>query len=506
MHSLTYRIKTMAPVIISAISGDRNMVRTKQYIPSTAFLGLLAKQIIKKKLLGNGAHHDEDFYAWFLHGKLKIGNAYILSWDEYDEYRRNLPTPFSIEKEKHGIAVYDGLFSDMDETKYLDGYCHLDGDSIQIQPVETQIEFHHARNRETGTSEKEKIFNYESIAPDQIFEGEIRGDKDDLERLLRFTGKQWTASLGRSRNAQYGTVEFRFMNDEPREEKFKIQQTEDKISMTLLSDLILYNDFGFPIVDMDALEKELQMKIGDIKIEKAFVKKNQVENFVSVWRLKKPSENCFKAGSVFLLKINSNDLNKLEEIQTDGIGERRHEGFGRVAFGLQRYGELSHMDEARPPVKKPDFPLPDTTQKIVKNIIEDSLIESIKLKAVEQQEEFLRLPSNSLISRLYAMADNSKGILATFIGEIKNFRKIADDQIQHCVSRNYNLKEFLISVNPVEDFLIQPRRKNLQRLIQEIDYDLNSDEALKNKLIHAYCATFFSMMRKRKIVEEKKNV
>ncbi len=505
MHRLRYHITTQAPVIISAVSGDRNMVRTEQHIPGTAVLGLLAKQIIKEKALGKEAHQDDDFYAWFLRGKLQMGNAYILSRDEYGEHR-HFPTPFSIEREKHGTAVYDSLLSETDETKYIGDYCQLDADSLQIQPVETRIEFHHQRKRETGVSEEGLIFNYESLTPEQIFEGEIRGLKSDLELLIKYTGNQWTAFLGRSRNAQYGTVEFRFLNNKPEEIPAPEINNAQQISMTLLSDLILYNEFGFPTVDVDDLEQELQKLLGKVQIEKAFVKKNEVENFIGVWRLKKPSESCFKAGSAFLLKLDSINTDKLKALQKNGLGERRHEGFGRVVFGWQNHPDLSLMEEAKPPITKPDFSPPQTIQDVVKSIIQNLLIERIKLQAANKQTEFVRLPSNSLIARLYSLADKCEGNQDSLCAEIKEFRKIAADQMRHCLSRDHNLMEFLEKENPVEEFLRQPREKNIKLLCQEINYAPESDVILKHKLINAYYTTFFSMMRKRKITEEKQNV
>ncbi len=505
MHRLRYHITTQAPVIISAFSGDRNMVRTEQHIRGATVLGLLAKRIINEKALDENAHQDNDFYAWFLRGKLQIGNAYIISRDEYGEYQ-HFPTPFSIEREKHGTAVYDSLFRETDETKYIGDYCQLDADSIQIQPVETRIEFHHKRKRETGVSEKGLIFNYESIAPEQTFEGEIRGLKSDLELLLKYTSNQWTASLGRSRNAQYGTVEFQFLNNEPEEIPAPAINNDQQISMTLLSDLILYNEFGFPTVDVDDLEQELQKLLGKLQIKEAFVKKNQVENFIGVWRLKKPSESCFKAGSAFLLKLDSVNTDKLKALQESGLGERRHEGFGRMVFGRQTHADLSLMEEAKPPITKPDFSPPQTIQDIVKSIIEKLLIERIKLQAANKQTEFVRLPSNSLIARLYSLADKCEGNQDGLSAKIKEFRKIAADQMRHSLSRDHNLMEFLEKENPIEEFFRQLREKSIKKLCLEMEYLPESDDSLKQKLLHAYYTTFFSMMRKRKIAEEKHNV
>ncbi|RLC13385.1 MAG: hypothetical protein DRI57_16310, partial [Deltaproteobacteria bacterium] len=61
---MRYRITNLAPLVISAKFGDRNMVTTEKYIPGTSVLGLLAKQVITKKNLSDKAHENEDFCNW----------------------------------------------------------------------------------------------------------------------------------------------------------------------------------------------------------------------------------------------------------------------------------------------------------------------------------------------------------------------------------------------------------------------------------------------------------
>ncbi len=575
MYSLKYRLTTRAPVIISVISGDRNMVRTEQYIPGTSVLGLLAERFIKTQSTGKEAHKNLDFYNWFLAGGVKIGNAYILSQDEYGEYR-NIPTPFSIETEKYGTAVYDCLFTDTDDTKYIGDFCYLEEGSIQVKTVETRIEFHHARNREKGIAEKGMIFNYESIAAEQVFEGEIFGEKYDLEKILACCGNKWTAFLGRSRNAQYGAIEFKFVNEGPLPFEEQIKLPEDSaeklktlISMMLLSDLVLYNEFGFPATDVEDLEKELQNMLSDVRVKKSFVKRGENENFVSIWRLKKPSESCIKAGSVFLLEIESEKANELAAVQQNGLGERTHEGFGRCVFGLQTGAQPDLIDVDTNQVTKPGQPIPAMTGRIIKNIIRQIMQEGIKLYAVNKQAEFVRLPSNSLIAKLHALAEKSDGNREAFAENINRLQKLAANRIRHCVSRDHNLLEYLlafkldenaianierkgfdrnkiesikkIAVNkefvllenlrefvklgkeekfndsevrtvlghvnflhdPVGWFFNQPMDKGLKELSQEIDYRPEADSELKQDLIAAFYATFFSVMRKRKIAEEK---
>ncbi len=463
MHSLNYRITTTSSTVISTISGDMNMVATMKYIPGSSVLGLLAKQYIDQCGSGRLAHKDEEFYRWFLAGELKIGNAYILSEDEYGEHS-HFPTPLSIQKQKYATNTYDLLFYDQqknDRTERIGDFCYFEDNSLYIKGVETTINFHHKRNRATGTSEEGKIFNFESMSPHQIFHGTIHGGEKDLRDLLGVCGHEWPAYVGRSKNSQYGSINFEFIDKEPLPLKNQIvwpkdeyDQLVESISMTLLSDLILYNEFGFPSTDVEDLQMELRRRLGEIRINKAYVGKNEVENFVSVWLLKKPSDTCFSAGSVFLLEIAQDKIDLLSEIQRTGIGERTHEGFGRCAFALQTYSDLipryEDEDDSARLARRPSGDIPENVKEIIKMIVKKTIRERLTLEAINQQARFDRLPTNALIARLHSMVkpNDSRG---DFVTKLNDLREIAAKQLRQCVSRDCNLFEYLVQFQLTDD-------------------------------------------------------
>ena len=464
MHSLKYRIETRSPVVISKISGDANMVATQEYIPGSTVLGVLARHFISERHAGRPAHEYDEFYKWFLLGELKIGNAYVLSQDEYGEHS-HFPTPLSIEKEKYDTGVYDLLFHDQqpDNRKERVGdFCYLQNGSLYRKTVETTINFHHQRNRTTGTSEEGKIFNYEAIAAGQIFGGTICGTQDDLQSLLNICSDEWPVFIGRSKNAQYGAIKFEFVDKAPvclqsqvvwpTQEKKETGEEEpaQSISMTLVSDLILYNECGFPTTDAEDLQKALQRYLGEVRIKKAFIRKNEVEHFVSIWRLKKPSETCFSAGSTFLLEMAREEVSRLAAIQQTGIGERTHEGFGRCVFALQipKYDDLSlrneDEDEAGRKTRKPPGDVPEEVRRIITAIVQRIIRERVALDAINQQGNFNYLPSNALIGRLQALAESAHE-RRDFVAELNNLRDIALRQLRRCISSDSSLLEYLAS-------------------------------------------------------------
>ena len=497
MHSLKYRITIVSPIVISTISGDMNMVKTEHYIPGTTVIGLLAKRMIDMRDLGQTAHRDDDFYNWFLIGRIKIGNAYFLSEDEYGVHF-NYPTPFSIEKEKYETGVYDFLFhnqQDTERTESVSDFCNLQGEALYKKSIETRINFHHARNRQKGIPEKELIFNYESITPDQIFAGEICGEKDILQGLLNRCGASWSGFIGCSKNAEYGAIEFEFSDKHPIPLKSHFVWPKDysekpvepvSISMTLLSDLILYNENGFPTTCIDDLEKILQQYIGDLRIEKAFVKKKEIENFISVWRLKKPSDTSFLAGSTFLLRVLSvASADKMAMIQKKGLGERTQEGFGRCVFGLQTQGKLRMLEEELE-IEKPTGLIPEQVIEIAEKIIKKEIRARLALAAIIKMESFEHLPSNALICRLLTMVKTAKD-RAGFVLALNNLRNIALKQLQQCVTRDCNLLEYLAGFRFSENSLKNLKENGLeQELLAAIEkLSVKSEFTLVEKLINA---------------------
>ncbi|MBF0103542.1 MAG: hypothetical protein HQK77_21805, partial [Desulfobacterales bacterium] len=249
MHCIRYKITTLSPIVISSKAGDMNRVTTERYIPGTSVLGILANQIIMKKNLSD-AHTDKDFYNWFLNGKLKISHAYICTKDKYDKDVPYVPVPFSIQKEKNDDkTIYNLLYMDDEnlkdiQTKSIDSFCvpnffyeKVGNDRLQTKTVETSLNFHHARDREKGVSKQGIIFNYESIAPNQIFEGHILGESAELQKLLELTDEKKPCYVGRSKNAQYGKILFEWVDQKPKQYTFpEINVDDDEISLTCLSD------------------------------------------------------------------------------------------------------------------------------------------------------------------------------------------------------------------------------------------------------------------------------
>ena len=498
MHTINYRIHALSPLVLSAKYGDMNMVSTHHYIPGTTVLGIIATQWIQKKNLQlDQCHDNEFFFKHFLLGDLIFSHAYIVDHHKY--FEKYYPTPLSIVKNKHTHEIIDQLFIDtLDKGHSLNEFCLINTEeqSIQTKEVDVALNFHHARDRKRGTSKTGLIFNYESIKSGQVFEGKIVGSNTALKQLLETCNPSWFTYAGRSKNNQYGKIKFEFLEHEPKIVQPDIYSENPKqISLTLLSDTIVYNNYGYSVTDKHTLEHYLG---GTINICKAFARTSQIETFVGKWQLKSPQEICFVAGSTFLLDISPEDHAIIERLAIEGIGERRNEGFGQCQFGLQTNETLFEMNQNNNSLleEPEDERIPDQTKTIIRQLIQNHLIKSTRMIAFSDQKSFKRLPNKSLLSKLNAMIQAGDRKMLN-----ENLLKLNHTAIQHltyCVNHEKSLLEFLSQTDiTTETLMNQISHRSLEKMCKCIQYEPENDKALEKQLFQTYYTTFFAMMRKR---------
>ena len=501
MHQLKYQVTTLSPVVITANTGDPNMVATHEYIPGCNLLGFFAGKYIQSKPLNSDAHKNDEFYSWFLRGDIKFTNAYITSEDEHDDLLSNYPVPFSIQHEKSDKnKICDLLHEDVDfQTRNIGGFGRLKGDSLYKESVQKSLNFHHQRDPESGTSKEGLIFNYESIDEGQTFTGAILGSRTDLEKFLHFFGSEHKKTfIGRSRNTQYGKIDLKITSSKPEEySPLCSSDINENVSITLLSDAIIYNKYGFPTTEIDELAKIL-----DCKIVKSFIRTGEIESFVSIWRLRKPSESCFLAGSCFILEVSETDKDRLLELEREGIGERKGEGFGRIAIGLQEEPDLTLAYLENRGTEKPGFPIPEKTREIVQRVIEELIQKKVKLKAMEDAASFRYLPSASLISRLDAMIQSMKK--TAFRKALKSLRDTAKNKLRRCNNGSQTLFDYLMGKDvTITEILNDSNRfepgtiKKVNNLLRETSLKPEENGDFESGLYSLYLSTFLTAIRNR---------
>ena len=503
MHKLTFHITNKAPIVIPDHHGDMNMVGTKTYLPGTTILGIIVNVYLKnKKIHPQEARKDEKFFNWFLKGGLSFRNAYIHLKDSNYQERTYLPAPFSIQQMKNEDVIYDLLFKDEDDdifhqsTMPIDLYCSLEDGIAYTKAVDTTVQAHHQRDRNKGIPKSGILFNYEAIVPGQVFESEIIGEEKELIALMGILGNTFEARIGRSKNAEYGgELEIRFSHSAPVPVENNSDLYADEVSLTLISDTIVYNNLGYPSLQ----RKDLEQYLSGAKIINAFLRKTDTEQYMGIWQMKTPSEVCLLAGSNFLLDIshlNPHAKALVFSLEEAGLGERTNEGFGQCLINRQiyraEYAKVSvHPPEARVPEGvTPPYQAISVLKQVIKNLIN----QEIRTLAFQDQILFKNLPTNALLSRLQAMAHLPNETLDKLVGQLKD---TAQNQLRSCKNARTKLLDFLMEEKKMAERVLRHAYfKDLKKLCEEIGYKPENDSVLESSLHKVYYQTFFTMMRK----------
>lgn len=495
--SIPYRVFTRSPLIFTTRGSDSNIVRTLDYVPGSAILGFFASEYLRRiHLTPAEAHQDGTFRRWFIEGGLRFSNGYYCPLDEEGNLLETIPTPLYIQVYKHSSDIVNLFNHDADDTKPLGGYCYVNGTSLFSASPHKNISFHLRRN--TGNDNRWRgssaidgdIFNYESISAGQYFAGTIIGSEEDIRQFVAVfsegqdttDGFSLTGRIGRSSNTQYGEIELNLLP--PREvssmsmspyllkglHAAETDNADGEFIMVFTSPAILRNQYGYPEISLDALNRYLRQvsdrlhvlhpeRLDDDSITTCFARIESREKFVSHWKNKMPGVLALSPGSAFRVKvtggIDQEILEVINQLQTAGLGEQLNEGYGQVRC----YFELEDYTADQPATDRGLFrvqtTVPALAKEIFTGIINRRLAEVISFHARSMAEKPYtrqepgvprKAPSSSLLGRLELMLQDSTSI-EDFQAKIRNLKKEALDQLQGCSLGRENLKDLLLKPN-----------------------------------------------------------
>lgn len=385
MKALHLTLTLETPVLLSSISkGDENSSRSMLYIPGGALRGTLAARYIRQ----NGVTdltEDPEGSRLFLGSKVYFLNAYAAA-DNQGKVR-SLPVPASWRKRKGAIlknAVACDLAlaepdRDFDERPEK-GFCNPDPDEnsfILLSPLEELAV--HISGQARGT-----VFQYQALGSEQTFLAAILAeDSKDLEALETLIKSEPILYLGRSRSAHYGRVRVQVETSEGWQEAGTSPQGDVTI-ITLLSDTILRDQNGQPTHDLDGYLARLLGKTG--LQSRRFIKTTWAAGFNRRWGMPLPQLPALGMGSVFVYPAKDLSAEEMRSCVEKGIGERRIDGFGRIAVNWP--GEetvfLNELEPAKPqPFNQLSSKSKELAQAMSRRILRQRLDEFITEKALK---------------------------------------------------------------------------------------------------------------------------
>lgn len=455
MAILTYRLELLEPVLIRQVAGgDPNSGVGYPYIPGSAVRGALIGRYGGSKDAG-----DERFRRLFLDGRVRFLHAYPASSAD----RRALPTPLSWEakKDEDPLAeVFDvvralpGVLPS--ERKSMSGaFCdvHFDSEdattSTRLITPATQINIHTARaNRQSTTAEGATVFRYDSLAAGQTLIGAIVADDDkDLDELKSLLAGAATLLIGGSHTAGYGLVNIALdiedgdAADEPFQEYQPLERPSQPIVVTLLSDTIVRDP------RTGAAAAHLRPVI-DVKPSLVRARTTVIGGFNRTWNLPLPQEWAIRAGSVFVYPYDQALLTRLRELEQTGIGERRAEGYGRIAVNWVSAAQIKISENSDGYLLAEDLVGEDRAlaQQMVNRMLRAQMDQKLP-GAINKWRPDRNTLQNSQISalRLVVRRGLTEGNLGVIPDYLEQMKKTGRDQVERARVGSQRLSAWLTS-------------------------------------------------------------
>lgn len=339
---LKYTIKNTAPVrIADDETSQRGQTDTLRYFPGSTIRGYVMTQLANNKQL---EQNKEILFS----GKVRFLNAYpsingkemIPSLKGYYEDKSETPG-----KKKLDNVILENVKSGYKRAA-LGRFCYFEDDCIRYADVEVSEDVNINTGKETA---KRNVFRGQYIKKNQMFTGYIVFQDEvpaDLIELISHTFDR-LMYLGNRRSAGYGAC--KCMSKEVKQglpyQEIRTAQGGNDLYMVLLSDTVMRDQFGeLTGLCLEELAEELGCQ--KLQIERCATSITDVRGYNRKWEGAVPSAVMYEAGSVFHLKAaESVSEGKLHQLEENGIGIRRDEGFGQIVF-LKDYTRLCYKQAA----------------------------------------------------------------------------------------------------------------------------------------------------------------
>jgi CRISPR-associated protein Csx10 len=370
MKGITFSICTLEPILATSFQGDPNSDVSYSYIPGSMVRGAVIARYLRHHQLSELALNDQLVKDLFFDETKTIYlNAYLLS----KEGTRTLPAPLSWFKDKDAklpetdeggsMIIYDRALNNelpdgVTPKRVEQKFCTVKDEDVILYSDKRRINIHNFRNRKKGKGNKAEgdIFRYDALDEGQTFQAVILcQDSDVLAKIRPLLSELTKIWLGGSQSAGYGKTEVSNVN--PLAENWcEIEIPPDKrvnnnkLAITLLSDTILRDRCGQAVADASlikpAIEETLGTTLAQPKSVVIYTSSTLIGGFNRKWGLPLPQLPALLAGTIVIFEGITLNIEQVQHLELYGIGERRNEGFGRIA--------VNWLDEKELQAKKPD--------------------------------------------------------------------------------------------------------------------------------------------------------
>ena len=375
MNAITFTVELLQPMLATGLEGDPNAGVSMPYIAGSVLRGAVISRFL------NNTQPDLAFAErdLFFNEKVCFLNAYplveifeapkrslptLLSWhkvkDEEEEKNNNFYDFSNITPEKVNEELNRNKSDDEKDNKQFKGlttrfiaFIDATGSNVIKAELKKRISVHTRRNAVKGraTDEEGGVFRYESIEAGTKFSGAIISDDFNLLGKIKSLIENAGISIGGSRTGGYGrakvTVDANINTDWKETSRWTTEGiTPGEFTITLLSNALVRDANGQLHSELTA--EALGLSDTDVELRKNKTHKSieLVGGFNRKWGLPLPQQVSIKAGSVFAFSAKQKiEKSRIEEWLNKGIGERRLDGFGRIAVNLNAQSKLTFEEQ-----------------------------------------------------------------------------------------------------------------------------------------------------------------
>lgn len=413
MKAITLLLQTKQPVLATSFQGDPNSDVSYAYLPGSMIRGALIGRYLKHYPLHDSeVLQDSTVRRLFFDGTTRYLNAYLFTGEA-----RSLPVPLSWSQSKSDdlpCSVYNLVQTALEEKKSVSqSFCIVYGKQAVFYAEQRRINIHNLRNRRRGRSVdgSGEIFRYDAIDAGQTFQAVILCEEADIATLKSLLDPVdlW---LGGSQSAGYGHTQIQDVKVCDRWAEINVSSTErtdrQRLTITLLSDLILRDQWGQTVADSQILIQMLGAELRhSLKLNQSFTRSTLVGGFNRKWGLPLPQVQAIAAGSVFVcepIKLSSEQVQALEE---QSFGDRIVEGFGRIAINWLEEHDRFYGTVPEEKISFGSIQLSDSSRQIAVAMAERLLRQKLEQLVRDQVGRFeleTKAITNTQLSRLMLLA------------------------------------------------------------------------------------------------------
>ncbi|HAA27954.1 MAG TPA: hypothetical protein DCE56_10200 [Cyanobacteria bacterium UBA8553] len=514
MKAITLTLETQQPILATSFQGDPNSDVSYPYIPGTMIRGAIIGRYMKQHHLSElDLTNDEVKRIFFDANSTRYLNAYLQS----RERKRTLPLPLSWFKDKDEelndnlpVNVYDFSVDrgDNPETPKSVGeyFWAKEGGVVKLYKEKRRINIHNFRDRKKGlsTDNQGELFCYDALDAGQTFQAIILCEDGDIETIqsLLTDINLW---LGGSRSAGYGQTKIIDISIPNNWQEIGIsaedRENDEILSVTLLSDTLLRNKQGQPVADAtlikQAIEDVLNITLPQPKPRDIFTSSTLIGGFNRKWGLPLPQVPALAAGSVVVFKDVEITSEQIQQLEAYGIGERREDGFGRIAINWLK-DEHIQVKLAKSSTTSSLPPLRSEGSRLLAEQMAQRLLEQKLEQYLQKQVGYLSLDegiTNSQLSRLQSVARQAlpNGNCNLVISLLNNLPSNARNQFDRTKIGNKSFKQQL------DEWLENPKNwiNGIEVKIADVERKFDDDRARQDKLAEKYTLRLIMAVAKK---------